>query len=117
MQVFTRTVMDWDGSILEQDSEEYNGPVALCGGGGGRGKGGSIPAPPPAPPAPPSPAKTATGREATAAEGREATAAATQAVEDQRNRVKQSMGQQGTILTSPLGAQPVQQQGKSLLGQ
>ena len=101
MKVFTRTVMDWDGSILEQDCEEYCGPVALCGGGGG-GKG-STPAPPPAP------AKPATGREATAA--------TTQAVEDQQNKVKQSMGQQGTILTSPLGAQPVQQQGKSLLGQ
>lgn len=101
MKVFTRTVMNWDGSILEQDSEEYSGPVALCGGGGG-GKG-STPAPPPAP------AKPATGREATAA--------TTQAVEDQQNRIKQSMGQQGTILTSPLGAQPVQQQGKSLLGQ
>lgn len=101
MKVFTRTVMNWDGSILEQDSEEYSGPVALCGGGGG-GKG-STPAPPPAP------AKPATGREATAA--------TTQAVEDQQNKVKQSMGQQGTILTSPLGAQPVQQQGKSLLGQ
>lgn len=101
MKVFTRTVMDWDGSILEQDSEEYSGPVALCGGGGG-GKG-STPAPPPAP------AKPATGREATAA--------TTQAVEDQQNKVKQSMGQQGTIITSPLGAQPVQQQGKSLLGQ
>ena len=101
MKVFTRTVMNWDGSILEQDSEEYNGPVALCGGGGG-GKG-STPAPPPAP------AKPATGREATAA--------TTQAVEDQQNKVKQSMGQQGAILTSPLGAQPVQQQGKSLLGQ
>lgn len=103
MKVFTRTVMNWDGSILEQDSEEYSGPVALCGGGGGRGKGGSTPAPPPAP------AKPATGREATAA--------TTQAVEDQQNRVKRSMGQQGTILTSPFGAQPVQQQGKSLLGQ
>lgn len=100
MKVFTRTVMNWDGSILEQDSEEYCGPVALCGGGGGKG---STPAPPPAP------AKPATGREATAA--------TTQAVEDQQNKVKQSMGQQGTILTSPLGAQTVQQQGKSLLGQ
>lgn len=100
MKVFTRTVMDWDGSILEQDSEEYSGPVALCGGGGGKG---STPAPPPAP------AKPATGREATAA--------TTQAVDDQQNKVKQSMGQQGTVLTSPLGAQPVQQQGKSLLGQ
>ena len=102
MKVFTRTVMDWGGSILEQDCEEYSGPVALCGGGGGGGKGGSYSAPP-------APAKPATGRETTAA--------TTQAVEDQKNRVKQSMGQQGTILTSPLGAQPVQQQGKSLLGQ
>lgn len=95
MKVFTRTVMNWDGSILEQDSEEYSGPVALCGGGGGKG---STPAPPPAP------AKPSTGRETTAA--------TTQAVDDQQNKVKQSMGQQGTILTSPLGAQPVQQRCK-----
>lgn len=99
MKVFTRTVMNWDGSVLEQDSEEYSGPVALCGGGGKSRT----------PPAPPAPAKPATGRETTAA--------TTQAVDDQQNKVKQSMGQQGTILTSPLGAQPVQQQGKSLLGQ
>lgn len=100
MKVFTRTVMNWDGSILEQDSEEYSGPVALCGGGltargglcGRRGRSRS--------------SATLTP-----------TAATTQAVEDQQNKVKQSMGQQGTILTSPLGAQPVQQQGKSLLGQ
>lgn len=99
MKINTRTVMDWDGNILEQDWEEYSGPAAHCGGGGGKD---STPAPPPAP------AKPATGRETTAA--------TTQAVDDQQNKVKQSMGQQGTILTSPLGAQPVQQQGKSLLG-
>lgn len=99
MKISTRTVMDWDGNVLEQVTQEYEGPVALCGGGGK----GSTPAPPPAP------AKPATGRETTAA--------TTQAVDDQQNKVKQSMGQQGTILTSPLGAQTVQQQGKSLLGQ
>ena len=100
MKVFTRTVMDWGGSILEQDCEEYSGPVALCGGGGGKG---STPAPPPAP------AKPATGRETTAA--------TTQAVDEQHNKVKQRLGPEGTIITSPLGAEPVQQQGKSLLGQ
>lgn len=100
MKISTCTVMDWDGNVLEQVTQEYEGPVALCGGGG---KSRTPPAPPPAP------AKPATGREATAA--------TTQAVEDQQTKVKQNMGQQGSILTSPLGAQPVQQQGKSLLGQ
>ena len=101
MRVYTRVVMDWDGNVTDSESFEYDGPVALCGGGGG-GKGGAPSAPPPAP------AKPATGREATAA--------TTEAVDEQSRKVKASMGQQGTILTSPLGAQAPQQQGKTLLG-
>lgn len=100
MKISTRIVMDWDGNTLEADSIEYHGLVALCGGGGGKG---STPAPPPTPPKP--------------ATEKDVTASANNAVEDQRQRAKRSMGQQGTILTSPLGAQSSQQGGKTMLGQ
>ena len=100
MNISTRIVLDWDGNTLEQDSFEYSGPVALCGGGGGKG---STPSPPPPP------VKPATGKDVTAS--------AAGAVEDQAKKAKKYMGQQGTILTSPLGAAPTQQTGKTLLGQ
>lgn len=102
MKVYTRIEIDMgSGAVLWEESHEYDGPVALCGGGGGKG---SMPSPPP------TPAKPSTGKDMTAA--------TTQAVDDQQRRVKARMGQQGTILTSPLGAQPGQQQtGKTLLGQ
>lgn len=38
MKVITRCVMEWDGEkyvVTEEDSYDYEGPVALCGGGGG----------------------------------------------------------------------------------
>lgn len=35
MKIYTKVVMDWDGNVLEEDSYEYEGPVAQCGGGGG----------------------------------------------------------------------------------
>ncbi len=38
MKVYTRVVMDWDGNILEEDSYDYEGPVAHAGGGGGTAK-------------------------------------------------------------------------------
>lgn len=99
MKVNTRTVLDWDGNILEQDSFDYNGPVAMCGGGGK----GSSPTPPPPP------VKPATGKDVTAN--------ANAAVEDQAKKAKKYLGQQGTILTSPLGTAPARQAGKQLLGQ
>ncbi len=46
MKIYERIVMDWDGNVLEEQGFEYEGPVALCGGGGK----GSTPSPPPAPP-------------------------------------------------------------------
>ena len=100
MKIYERLVMDWDGNTLEQDSFEYSGPVALCGGGGGKGR---TPSPPPTPPKP--------------ATEKGTTAAANEAVADQDAKRKKYMGQQGTILTSPLGAATAQQQGKKLLGQ
>ena len=104
MKIYERIVMDWDGNVLEETSFDYQGDVALCGGGGG-GKG-KTPKAPPAPPAPPKPATE-----------KETTAAANEAVAEQDAKRKQYMGQQGTILTSPLGAAPAQQGGKQLLGQ
>ena len=34
MKIYTKLVMDWDGNVLEEDSYDYDGPVALCGSGG-----------------------------------------------------------------------------------
>ncbi len=100
MKIYTRVVMSLKtGNVLEADSYEYKGPVVECKGGG------KSPSTPEAPPTPPKPAT-----------GKEVTAATTEAVGDQQRRVKAYFGQQGSILTSPLGAQQTQQQGKSLLG-
>ena len=104
MKIYERIVMDWDGNVLDEQSFEYEGPVALCGGGGGKG---STPKPPPPPPPPPP--KPATEKDTTAA--------ANEAVADQDAKRKKYMGQQGTILTSPLGAAPAPGQTKTMLGQ
>ena len=101
MKIYERIVMDWDGTVLEEQSFDYQGDLALCGGGGG-GKG-STPSPPPPTPKP--------------ATAKDVTAAANSAEEDQRNRAKKYLGQQGTILTSPLGAAQNEPAGKKLLGQ
>ena len=101
MKIYERIVMDWDGNVLEEQSFDYRGDLALCGGGGG-GKG-STPSPPPTPPKP--------------ATEKNVTASANAAVEDQEAKRKRYMGQEGTILTSPLGAAPAAGQGKKLLGQ
>ena len=102
MKIYERIVMDWDGNVLEEQSFDYRGELALCGGGGGKG---STPSPPPMPPKP--------------ATEKNVSASATAAVEDQDAKRKRYMGQEGTILTSPLGAAPAQGQtgGKKLLGQ
>ena len=34
MRITTKLVLDWNGSIIEHETEEYEGPLALCGGGG-----------------------------------------------------------------------------------
>src|SRR5438552_4043112 len=61
MKIFTRVVMDWDGKILESESFDYDGPLALCGDAGLMGEGGGTAvaegggAPEPAPEPEPSP--------------------------------------------------------------
>ena len=100
MKIYERLVMDWDGNVLEEQSFDYQGELALCGGGGGKG---STPSPPPTPPKP--------------ATEKGTTAAANEAVSEQDAKRKKYMGQQGTILTSPLGAAPAPGQTKTMLGQ
>ena len=102
MKIYERLVMDWDGNVLEEQSFDYQGELALCGGGGGKGK---TPEPPPTPPKP--------------ATEKGTTAAANEAVAEQDAKRKKYSGQEGTILTSPLGAAPAAGQtgGKKLLGQ
>lgn len=41
MKVYTKVVMDLDGNIIEEESYEHSGPVALCGGGGSQPSGAS----------------------------------------------------------------------------
>ena len=102
MKIYERIVLDWDGTVLEEESFEYTGPVALCGGGGG--KTSKTPEPPPPAPKP--------------AVAKDVTAAATEAMIEQDTRRKRYMGQAGTVLTSPLGASggPAPT-GKTMLGQ
>jgi hypothetical protein len=38
MKIYTKVVLDWDGNILEEESYDYEGPLALAGGGGGSSK-------------------------------------------------------------------------------
>ena len=102
MKIYERIVLDWDGTVLEEESFEYTGPLALCGGGGG--KKPETPEPPPPTPKP--------------AVAKDVTAAATEAMNEQDTRRKRYMGQAGTVLTSPLGASggPAPT-GKTMLGQ
>ena len=101
MKIYERIVLDWDGTVLEEESFEYTGPLALCGGGGKKSK---TPEPPPPTPKP--------------AVAKDVTAAATEAMNEQDTRRKRYMGQAGTVLTSPLGASvgPAPT-GKTMLGQ
>lgn len=43
MKIHTRIVLDWDGQILEDEFEEYDGPISCCGGSsGGGGSSGTV---------------------------------------------------------------------------
>jgi len=101
MKIYERIILDWDGAVLEEESFEYAGPLALCGGGGKKSK---TPEPPPPTPKP--------------AVAKDVTAAATEAMNEQDTRRKRYMGQAGTVLTSPLGASSgPAPTGKTMLGQ
>ena len=103
MRVYTRIVMDMtkdDIPVIEADPIDYEGPVALCGGGGGGGgksapAQSSTPAVQAAPPAP------------VAATAKDSTAATAKAVQDQKDAAANSKGIGSTILTSATGADAV----------
>ena len=43
MKIHTRIVLDWDCQILEDEFEEYDGPISCCGGSsGGGGSSGTV---------------------------------------------------------------------------
>ena len=60
MKIYSKMVFDKDMNMIEEESYEYTGPIAHCGGGGSP----PPPPPPPPPPAPPPPPTTyrTTGR-------------------------------------------------------
>lgn len=41
MKVYTKVVLDWDGNVLEEESFQYEGVVAQCGGGGSKSSSSS----------------------------------------------------------------------------
>jgi hypothetical protein len=99
-KVITRIVLDMQtGATLEEESFEYSGDWALCGGGGG---GKSKPSAPPPPEPEPLPESE---KEAEAASVRDT----------ERNKLKRQRGFAGTILTSPLGVSGAQMSGSSTL--
>ena len=43
MKIHTRIVLDWDCQVLEDEFEEYDGPISCCGGSsGGGGSSGAV---------------------------------------------------------------------------
>ena len=108
VKIHTRIVMDmrtWE--VLEDEFFLYDGPLALCGGGGGGGKGGAPSYDPPAP-------------KPQAQQTKSVTEAATAARDTQKDKARKAAGLSGTILTnSALSSNAGQSgaSGNSLLGQ
>ena len=98
MKIYERIVMDWDGLVLEERYFEYEGELALCGGGGK-----SKPKVQKAPPVP-EPTKTPTGESA--------------AIDnDARRKAAAAAGLSGTNVTGGALAGQASTQKKSLMGQ
>lgn len=92
MKVITECVIDMStGATLHEESYEYEGPVAQCGGGGGGGKSA------PSAPAAPAPEQTPTYET-------EKEPLAKSVRDSEQRKIVQRTGLAGTILTSPLGA-------------
>lgn len=103
MRINTRIVFDMtqdDVPVIECDSYEYEGDLALCGGGGGKS-----PSIPDAPPPPPKPVQSKDVTETVAA-----------ARNDQKNKARRAVGHQGTIMTGGLGLGDKAQTQKKTLG-
>jgi hypothetical protein len=101
MKIYDRIVMDWDGVVLEEQSHEYDGPVAMCG-GGGKTKAKVTPAPPA-----PEPVKSEPGKTGVSA-----------ARDDAKKKAQQAAGLSGTNVTGgALSGATVNTTKKSLMGQ
>ena len=99
MKIYERIVLDWDGNVLEETSFDYQGDVALCGGGGGKSKP-KVQAAPPAP----EPVKTPTDEMA--------------AIDNAaRRKARAAAGLSGTNVTGGSLTNQASTQKKSLLGQ
>ena len=102
MKIYEKIVLNWDGEVLEERSFEYDGPVALCGGGGK-----SKPKVQPAPPAP-EPTKEAV-KNAGMNDGGGSS--------DARRKAQMAAGLSGTNVTGGSLAAGANTQKKSLMGQ
>lgn len=98
MKIYKEIVMDWEGTLIHEESFEYQGEVSLCGGGG---KGSS---PAPTPPAPVQKLQT-----------KPVTEAASAARDNQRQKALRAKGVKSTILTNQNDNNS--SGGKTLLGQ
>ena len=99
MKIYERIVMNWDGEVLEEQSFEYEGELALCGGGGGKSKPKVQKAPPV-----PEPTKTPTSESA--------------AIDNTaRRKAVAAAGLSGTNVTGGSLSGQASTQKKSLMGQ
>ena len=101
MKIYEKVVIDMSTmDVVEEVSHEYEGPMALCCGGGS-------PDPPPPPPEPPKPVHP-----------QDVKAETTQVKTEQRRRAAAATGVQAGILTSGLGlAESAKTTKKTLMGQ
>ncbi len=108
MKIYNKIVLDWDGNVIEEDSFEYEGPVAQAMGRRSTPK----PPPPPAPEPIPAPAPEPEPVEEEAEAVEEATAEATKETTERKRR----QGRRGLTTGSPLGYdQPFTGSRRSLL--
>ena len=101
MKIYERIVLDWDGVVVEEQSIEYDGELALCGGGKSRPK---------VQPAPPAPEPT---KEAVKAADSEAAAGSVEA----KRKAQAAAGLSGTNVTGGSLASTATTQKKTLMGQ
>ena len=103
MKIYEKIVLNWDGAVVEEQSIEYDGELALCGGGGGK----SRPKVQPAPPAP----------EPTKEAAKEAETSAAAGTNDAKRKAQMAAGLSGTNVTGGAMAAGAATQKKSLMGQ
>ena len=111
MKIYNKIVWDKDGNVIEEDSYEYNGPVAYA-----MGRRPSPPPPPPPPPPAPKPKPKPEPEPDPIEEEAEAVAEATAELEKEETQRKRRSGRRGLTTGSPLGYdQPFTGNRRSLL--